>query len=64
MSAQTQPSQVWRRRDDGRRENPGTRKPAMAEWPHHPTPGDSVRLPLALAPMLLEALGYAAGWTT
>jgi hypothetical protein len=24
MSAQTQPSQVWRRRDDGRRENPGT----------------------------------------
>jgi hypothetical protein len=36
----------------------------MAEWPDHPTPGDSVRLPLALAPMLLEALGYAAGWTT
>jgi hypothetical protein len=36
----------------------------MAEWPHHPTPCDSVRLPLALAPMLLEALGYAAGWTT
>ncbi len=30
----------------------------MAEWPDHPTPGHSVRLPLELAPMLLEALGY------
>ncbi len=30
----------------------------MAEWPDHPAPGHSVRLPLELAPMLLEALGY------
>jgi hypothetical protein len=33
----------------------------MADWPALPRPGETVRLPLPLPPMLLEALGYRNG---
>jgi hypothetical protein len=33
----------------------------MADWPEQPRPGQSVRLPLPLPPMLLEAIGYHGG---
>ncbi len=33
----------------------------MAQWPGVPSAGESVRLPLSLGPMLLEAVGYHGG---
>lgn len=32
--------------------------PELRQWPAEPLPGHPVRLPLALPPMLIEALGY------
>src|SRR5918992_2034326 len=39
----------------------GLGRPEMAEWPGPPAPAEPVRLPLPLAPMLLDAVGYQGG---